>query len=244
MKRSVRLPLALFVLAAAPQFGCGARSPATTPEAAATHVAPAAAPAAPAAEAPPAVEPTAAAKDEAARYSQRRVRKRAVIGGCEESCETPEKAMVALLSALEQPAGEARREALHALFDWSQVFEDGQSRGDRWADLWGDPAKQPERMREIEAFLDRFAAVVDGDQGAAVLARWKGGGVETRAVAERADLFEVALRMPAGVPGEPRWRLTLARRGWEWLVVEVEHEPGRRPAPLDRVAGNVAKGKL
>lgn len=185
---------------------------------------------------------TAAA--EAAAYRQRRVRKRAVIGGCEESCETPTALLRTLIAGLQRPSGEQRREALHGLFEWSQLIEDGEERGERWSDLWGEPSQHATRMREIEAFLDRFARVADGERGAATLARWQGDGLTIRPVADRSDLQSVAVRMPDGSDGEALWRFTLVRRGWEWLVGEVERQPSRRPAPLDRLAGSTERGHL
>ncbi|MCB9737649.1 MAG: hypothetical protein H6747_00100 [Deltaproteobacteria bacterium] len=242
-------PLVTTLVLLVATLGCG-RSPAPSqpaaqPAAAAVAAAaaqPAPAPAAATATAEAAGAKTAAA--EAAAYSQRRVRKRAVIGGCEESCETPTALLRTLIAGLQLQAGEQRRNALHGLFEWSQLIEDGEERGEHWSDLWGEPTQHATRMREIEAFLDRFARVADGDRGAATLARWQGDGLTIRPVANRSDLQSVAVRMPDGSDGEALWRFTLVRRGWEWLVGEVERQPSRRPAPLDRLAGSTERGHL
>ncbi len=188
----------------------------------------------------------AAAAAEAAQYSQRRIRKRPVIGGCEESCETPERMMAAFFDALALPKGAQRRDALAVLFDWSQLRVDGDRRGERWAEQWADPAGQALRQRDIDAWLDDLGAVREQLVGDKALMQWRARGVTFTAVANRPELFDVHLRAApvAGAAQGAMWRFVAVRRGWEWLITVVDHKASEGPAAYAGIEGSAQRGRL
>ncbi len=188
-----------------------------------------------------------AAAAEIASYAERRKRPRAVIGGCEESCERPESALSALIDALTLATAERRVEALWGRVDYSQLVVDGEPRGEAWSALWQDVRSHRQREDEILGFLGEVAALRDQAVDPAAMSSLRGAGTVLRPVPGRSDIYEAQLRLPAlrpGVRGEGAWRLGLVRRGWEWLLVELDRAPSRRPFQADRYSGSVATGRL
>ena len=90
-----------------------------------------------------------AAKEENAAYLQRRRREPPVIGGCEERCETPDRAVGHLFDALTT----RDLEALRRSFDWSILRVDGKAHGDRWAGMWARVQEHEARKADIERWL-------------------------------------------------------------------------------------------
>lgn len=223
-------------VAAAPTSATAAAPPSNAPGAAPAIEAAAAA-AAPSAE---------AAAAEIAGYAARRKRVRPVIGGCEESCERPERTLNALIAGLSHADSEQRFEALVVLFDWSQLVADGQVLGDGWAELWDDVRNHPRRDAEIRAWLLSWSAWSQRLAPSASLESMRGAQTQFEAVPGHAELMVVRLRHPAlrDDTTEPEWRMVLARRGWEWLVAEVDHSPSKRPLRLERFGGSEQAGHL
>lgn len=189
-----------------------------------------------------------AAAAEIASYAERRKRPRAVIGGCEESCERPESALSALIDGLTRATPELRVEALWGRVDYSQLVVDGEPRGEAWSALWQDVRHHRQREDEIRLFLLDMAALREQVANPSSLpSSLRGAGTVLRPLPGRADLFEAQLRLPALRPevrGEGSWRLVLVRRGWEWLLTELERAPSRRPLQPDRYGGSAATGRL
>jgi hypothetical protein len=188
----------------------------------------------------------AAAAKEAAAYSQRRLRQPPVIGGCDERCETPEQMMGTLFEALGRPAGVARREALSVLFDFSQLREDGDEHGMRWAEMWAKPPQHATRRAEIDAWLDRFGAVVERLEGDNALMKWRARGARFVKIPGRTDLIEISLDAPptAADRARGRWRLIAVLRGWEWLITSIERAPADGPPVTRGLAGSAQRGRL
>ena len=200
------------------------------------------APAAPSAAAGTSAEAAA----EIAGYASRRKRVRPVIGGCEESCERPERTLNALIAGLCHADANERFEALVMLFDWSQLVADGQVLGDGWAELWDDVRNHPRRDAEIRAWLLAWSGWSQRLAPGANLSSMRGAQTRLEAVPGHADLMLVHLRHPALVDDttEPEWRVLLTRRGWEWLVAEIDHSPSKRPLRLERFGGSEQAGHL
>lgn len=194
----------------------------------------------------PATTTDNAAAAEVASYAARRKRVRPVIGGCEESCETPERMLNALISGLSLQGEDERLEALSVLFDWSQLVADGQVLGEPWAEMWDDVRNHPRRDAEIRAWLKSWSSWAQRLAPGARLDAMRGAQTRVEAVLGHADLMVVRLRHPAlrDDTTEPEWRLLLARRGWEWLVAEIDHQPSKRPLRLEHFGGSEQAGHL
>lgn len=248
--RPVPAPV-LFALCVLLLCGCGRAATDAGEATAVTAAAPAAAAPAPVATPAPAPEAatattTAEAAAEIASYAARRKRVRPVIGGCEESCERPERTLNALIAALGKATEEERLEALGILFDWSQLVADGKVLGEHWAELWGDVREHARRDAEIRAWLQGWSAWSQRLAPGASLATMRGAQTRIEPVPGHGDLMVVRLRHPAlrDDTTEPEWRLVLTRRGWEWLVTEIDHQPSKRPLQIERFGGSEQAGHL
>ena len=157
---------------------------------------------------------------------ERRKRPPAVIGGCGLGCSTPEAAVSLWLAQLQS---QNRVDGLRPLFDWSVLRVDGEELGARWAGMWADSSQQPERKREIDAWLARWSAWVErlaNPQGWPAMR--KNGVCLTLLDARTA---QVLLRHPPLQADEtgPQWRLVWQLRGEEWLLATIEHRPVSAP---------------
>ncbi|MCO4759907.1 MAG: hypothetical protein KC502_00255 [Myxococcales bacterium] len=220
--------------------GCTKPTPATSPVKA-SPVKAAGKPARTAATSPAAVTGKEAAKKEAAVYRQRRKPKPTVVGGCEESCGTPQKAAAALFDGL---SGAKPRAVIKRLIDWSLLDEDGNQRGERWSDLWVEPKQHPIREREISIWLGGWIAQF-ADVSAADLLRSRSSGVQLKAIAGRTDVVEMRWRHPPlnKGGGEPEWRILWTLRGYEWLISRIDTAPSKRPLGTPPL-GSVRRGHL
>lgn len=200
---------------------------------------------------PEAVTSLTIAQELAANADRRRV-KPAIIGGCDEACRTPAKAVGVLIDALSQAAPDARNAALRMLFDWSVLAVDGVEHGEHWATMWGDPKQHPARDAEIDAWLAGWSRWVQRVQTPDALVQMRMTGVTIKPIGGRDDVVAVRLRHPPLRPptardasaavddGEPIWRLEYTQRGYEWLIARIEHRPGKareRAAPSGTGAG-------
>lgn len=239
--RAVAGALALVVAV----IGCGKRTAPKPASPAPAAPAPAAAVDAPAPTSPTSADDKAraAAAAETEGYMARRKQRPAVIGGCEESCGTPEKAVALLFERLQAPD---RLEALHGLFDWSLLVVDGEDRGGPWAEMWGSTVAQPAREAEIAAWLKEWSAFVDDVASPEDLVRSRVNGLWIKPFAGRTDVWEVTWRHPKlRTPrGEDVWRFDLTRRGWEWLISRVDHSPSKTPRRGPPPPGSAAPGRL
>lgn len=174
-----------------------------------------------------AAQASAAVAAELAAYDERRKPKRAVIGGCNESCETPNKAVGLLFDAL---AAQDRADKLRTLFEWSLLRVDGADKGSGWAELWGNPRDRPRRDAEIDEWLAHWSSWVERIVEPQGLVSTRMSGVEVKRIVGRKDLVEVRIRHPklSEDNTESTWRLQLTRRGYEWLISEVDHNPSTR----------------
>ncbi len=153
---------------------------------------------------------------------ERRVRPKAVIGGCGVGCSTPEAALSLLLAQLQS---QDRQTALQPLFEWSLLRVDGEELGARWASLWGDPGQHAARQQQIDEWLGRWSSWVERLSDPQGWAAMRKNGIRLRQIDE--GTAEVWLRHPPLRQDEtaPLWRLELKRRGEEWLVAAIDHRP-------------------
>lgn len=163
-------------------------------------------------------------KQELQMYAQRRRPKPAVIGGCAEACDSPSKAIELFFDALQAADRDVR---LRPLFDWSILRVDDEEKGNRWADMWGQPRKRAQRDKEIDAWLHHWSKWVDRIAESDSLVRAKMSGVELRPLPGRQDVIEVAFRHPKlkDDTTERQWRLYMTLRGYEWLISRIDHRP-------------------
>lgn len=169
-------------------------------------------------------------EDELSGYRERRKQRPAIIGGCRERCETPEAAIANFLDRLQRGDDAAR--ALHECFEWSLLVVDGQPRGARWAEMWARPTAHATRREEIAAWLDDWSRFATTAPKAALAS----AAATARLLPDEspADERVFSWRPPPGPDGEaPRgestWRMTLHKRGHEWLISEIQHAPSRPP---------------
>lgn len=153
---------------------------------------------------------------------ERRVRPKAVIGGCGVGCSTPEAALSLLLAQLQS---QDRQTALQPLFEWSLLRVDGEELGARWASLWGDPGQHAARQQQIDEWLGRWSSWVERLSDPQGWAAMRKNGIRLRQI--DAGTAEVWLRHPPLRQDEtaPLWRLELKLRGEEWLVAAIDHRP-------------------
>lgn len=171
-------------------------------------------------EAPPAAAATPS--DGLGDPRERRVRPKAVIGGCGLGCSTPEAALSLLLAQLQS---QDRQTALQPLFEWSLLRVDGEELGARWASLWGDPGQHAARQQQIDQWLGRWSSWVERQSDPQGWAAMRKSGIRLRQIDEATA--EVWLRHPPLRQDEtaPLWRLELKLRGGEWLVAAIDHRP-------------------
>jgi hypothetical protein len=179
---------------------------------------------------------------ELASYDERRKRKAAVIGGCNEACETPNKAVGLLFDAL---AAQDRADKLRQLFDWSILHVDGVDKGSAWAEMWGEPKQRPRRDAEIDEWVAHWSSWVERMDDPTALLQTRMSGVKVRPIKGRDEVVEVRIRHPKlrEDQSEPTWRFELTRRGYEWLISRVDHRPSAAKARA-RPAGSPKRGRL
>lgn len=189
----------------------------------------------------PAGATATAAQHENAAYLMRRHRDPPVIGGCEEACETPQRAVSHLLDALVGPD----REALRRSFDWSILVVDGEALGQRWGEMWGHMDQQAARKADIARWLQEWTAWLAQIEQPDGLARARVGGALIKPIAGRTDVVEMTFRHPKlkVARGEAIWRFEFTRRGWEWLISRIDHSPSR-PRMGASPQGSPAPGRL
>lgn len=155
---------------------------------------------------------------------ERRVRPKAVIGGCGLGCSTPEAAVSLLLAQLQS---QDRVGALQPLFEWSLLRVDGEELGARWASQWADPGQHPARQQEIDQWLGRWSGWVERQTDPQGWALMRKRGIRLQQLDE--SRAEVWLRHPPLRQDEtaPVWRLELRLRGGEWLVAAIDHRPAQ-----------------
>ena len=153
---------------------------------------------------------------------ERRVRPKAVIGGCGLGCSTPEAALSLLLAQLQS---QDRQTGLQPLFEWSLLRVDGEELGARWASLWGDPGQHAARQQQIDQWLGRWSSWVERQSDPQGWAAMRKSGIRLRQIDE--GTAEVWLRHPPLRQDEtaPLWRLELKLRGGERLVAAIDHRP-------------------
>lgn len=183
-----------------------------------TRLAPVRAPTEPQAALPAAATPSDGLGDP----RERRVRPKAVIGGCGLGCSTPEAALSLLLAQLQS---QDRVGALQPLFEWSLLRVDGEELGARWASQWADPGQHPARQQEIDQWLGRWSSWVERQSDPQGWAQMRKRGIRLQPLDEARA--EVWLRHPPLRQDEtaPVWRLELRLRGGEWLVAAIDHRP-------------------
>jgi len=182
-----------------------------------------------------------AASAENAAYLQRRRKDPPVIGGCEERCETPERAVNHLFDAFTT----RDREALRRSFEWSILVVDGKAHGERWAGMWAQVREHEARKADIDRWLSQWTIWLDQLADPADLARSRVSGLTLKPLPGRTDVVEMTFRHPRlkQPRGENIWRFELTRRGWEWLISRIDHEPGRNP-PTPPPVGSPSPGRL
>ncbi len=222
---ALALPMSLF-MAADSAAGCGAPTPPSPP---ASHAAQAPLRRAPETRAPirPAPPATASRSPSAGAAAQsgdaaketpppkgvwKPLHRAPFVGGCGRSCARPEDALRGFLEALAQgPEGDAQEVA--RFLNTAELRVDGGSQGAELARRWRQGDLEG-RGRLVEALIRDLSKGL-GPQARDALAQAARAAqlhTEPRAVSCMVDL------PPLG----SRWRVSLARRGLEWLVVAVD----------------------
>lgn len=127
-----------------------------------------------------------------------------LVGGCLTRCKTPMESATAFLR--HSAAGD--RAALVSHLDTAELVAFGEKHGDAWANETGEP--NAGRGASIDAFVSRWLSESQAVEGAAPELQLSRG-----ATGESATVLWSA-------PGGQRFRITLGRRGLEWLVRAIE----------------------
>lgn len=142
----------------------------------------------------------------------------AVVGGCRRECEEGPKAFLSYMRALSR--GE---KGLHSIpfLETSEMVFNGQRRGDEWIELWKAGENKTRRASivsfagEAHSWLSRVApdalevslanhVTYSEDDGPGILVFWK----PPKEALSEGDQAE--------------WRYRIQKRGWEWLVSEIQ----------------------
>lgn len=171
--------------------------------------------------APPAVESDAEARAKTEEMLKSHAKKREIlIGGCREDCGDARTSFYNYMRALAKKDG-----GLSAVpyLETSLMVHDGARRGDGWVELWRDH-RIDERRESIRAFSRDVGAWVERvtpDDLEKALA----SGVEVEPIDEKHALVRFAHPPLPGDTTAPVWRFTFFKRGWEWLVSEIDTRP-------------------
>ncbi|MBI5610740.1 MAG: hypothetical protein HY902_17820 [Deltaproteobacteria bacterium] len=147
------------------------------------------------------------------------------LGGCGRACESPESAVSFLLTQLTSPDAAT---LLRPLIDWSLLVVDDRDLGTHWAMQWADPAQRAAREAEITAFLAEWTRWPGRSLQADGWGRMRGSGIQLRLQDEQTAV--VRLRHPPlrDDATEPVWQLQWHKRGAEWLLSGIDHQPSLR----------------
>lgn len=141
-----------------------------------------------------------------------------MVGGCREDCGDPKTAFYNYIRAImKKDAGASSIPYLEA----SMMVHDGQRRGSEWVDLWRE-MRVDDRRESIKAFAKQTAAWIDRVPTPDDLEKALAAGVEIEQTGETAL---VRFRHPPLTGADdtaPTWRFTMYKRGWEWLVSEID----------------------
>lgn len=150
-----------------------------------------------------------------------------LVGGCNELCEDPRLALEGFLIRV------LRGDGVDEVRPWvntAVLVHNGQRHGDAWADLFlrHDLATRRESIDKwLKGWLswaDRIIDPADRSQ--------PGVGIEV--VEENQRRYAVLYRHPDLDPADDGsstgaiWRIVLSKRGYEWLVAEIDETPRRK----------------
>ena len=159
---------------------------------------------------------------------ERRKPRPAIIGGCAESCASPELAVSFFMTQLQH---QERLSALRPLFEWSLLEVDGEALGPRWANLWSDPLQHAERDHQIDQWLLTWSAWIDRVDDPTGFGRARATGIRLQRPQGVSDRVVVTFRHPhmRNDTSDPSWRIEWTLRGYEWLVSRIDHRPASAP---------------
>lgn len=135
------------------------------------------------------------------------------VGGCGRACDTAPRAASAFIDAT--AGGDLA--AVLSLVDPTRLVVDGVPFGDRWAAQWAGFASdaRTRAMHDVARDLSGWTAGLPVDRVRDATA----AGPRPLATSATAATFRF------DPPGAPPWRITLAPRGLEWLVIDVRRIP-------------------
>jgi hypothetical protein len=141
-----------------------------------------------------------------------------LVGGCREDCGDPKSAFYNYIRAIAKK--DAGKSAIPYL-ESSLMVHDGARRGDEWVALWRD-MRLAERRESVERFAAETSKWVERVESPDALEQALASGVTFEEKGEGEAL--VLFRHPP-LPGDdsaPTWRYRMTKRGWEWLVSEID----------------------
>ena len=151
----------------------------------------------------------------------RRIQRPILVGGCKAGCERPAQALQGFLEQVLKGGGV---DEVRPWINTATLIHNGTRYGDRWAQLFLED-RLPQRRLEIDQWLSKWLQwterILDpADRNKA------GEGVEV--LEENQSRYVVRVLRPdlQGGGGDSDsgsiWRITLTRRGLEWLVSELD----------------------
>ncbi len=150
------------------------------------------------------------------------------LGGCGRACESPESAVSFLLTQLSSPDAAVQ---LRPLVDWSLLVVDGRDLGTHWAMQWADPAQRSARDAEIAAFLTEWTRWPSRSVQADGWGRMRSNGIQLRLQDEQTAVVQLRHPQLRDDTTEPTWQLQWHKRGSEWLLSGIDHQPSLRGKP-------------
>jgi hypothetical protein len=127
-----------------------------------------------------------------------------LVGGCLTRCKSPQESA----SAFARHSAAGDRAGLASHLDTAELVAFGEKLGEAWAGASGE--RETARQTGIDAFVTRWLTESGAAEGATAEPQLTRG-----ADAEKATALWTA-------PNGQRYRLTLGRRGLEWLVRGIE----------------------
>lgn len=178
------------------------------------------------AELPPTAAPAAESDAElhakAEEMLKSHARKREIlIGGCGEDCGDAKESFYNYMRALAK--GDDGLSAVPYL-ETSLMVCEGNRRGDGWVEMWRD-GRVDERRASIRAFSRDIGAWVVRVATPDELEKALATGVEVEPIDAEHTLVRFTHPPLSGDTSAAVWRYTFFKRGWEWLISEVDTRP-------------------
>ena len=141
-----------------------------------------------------------------------------MVGGCREDCGDPKTAFYNYIRAIAKRDGGA---SSIPYLEASMMVHDAKRRGDEWVELWRD-MRIDERRESIRAFAKDTAAWMERVASPDDLEKALATGVEVELGPETALVRFQHPPLTGPDDTAPTWRFTMYKRGWEWLVSEID----------------------